>query len=359
MGKGFSTISVSGGKAFCNAERDGKEYCVALNGENGTELWATVIDESIQDRQGGDGPRSTPTVDGEHVYVLGTHLKLLCLNVADGKPAWTADLKNEYGGKEPRGWGSAASPVIDGERIFVNCGAGKGQSLLALDKATGKKVWAAEDDSLVHSTPTPATIHEVRQIIFLTGTGLVSVKPEDGKVLWRYTFPHKTSTAASPVVGNDMVYCSAAYGVGAAACRIVKTDSGFEAKELWRAEGKLMNHWTTPIYKDGYLYGLFKEPSSLRCIEMATGKEAWNQPNFSWRGATTLVDGCILVQDSNPKKDREAGDLVLVEASPKGYHEIARCHPLDGQSWNMATIANGRIYARSAKEAVCLDVSGK
>src|SRR5258706_13254727 len=171
MGLGFSNISVAGGKAFCNAEREGKEYCVALNGDNGTEVWATPIDDSIQDRQGGDGPRSTPTVDGDRVYVLGTHLKLMCLSAADGKPVWTVDLKREYDVKEPRGWGRAASPVIDGDRIFVNGGGGKGRSLLAFDKGTGKNVWASEDDGVVHSSPTPATILGVRQIIFFTAKG--------------------------------------------------------------------------------------------------------------------------------------------------------------------------------------------
>lgn len=351
-GLGFAAISISGDRGFCFVERNAQEVAVCFDAANGKDVWAVAIDKSITDRQGGDGPRSTPAIDGDNVYILGTHLKILCLNKADGAIVWQHDLKKEFGGKEI-GWGSAASPLVEGNLVFACGGGGNEQSLLAFNKKTGSLVWKAENDKLTHATPVPATILGTRQVIYLTQSGLVSVVPESGKVLWRYSFPYKTSTASSPIVAGEIVYCAAAYGVGAGACKVFKTDAGFTAGEIWRvAGGEMQNHWTTPVYHDGYVYGLYKEPSSLRCIEIATGKEMWSQGGFGWQGATILVDGHVLVQDNK-------GALVLVEATPKGYHEVARTQPLSGKCWTMPAISNGHVFARSDHEMVCLDLSGK
>lgn len=350
MGLGFSAVSVAGKNAFVNGEKDGQECCFCLDANSGKTNWVHPFDKAITDRQGGDGPRSTPTVDGDHVYLLGTYLKLICLTT-DGKPVWQVDLQKQYGAKVP-GWGGAASAVLDGDAIFVNTGGGKGRSLLAFDKSTGKQLWATQDDGLVHSSPTVATIAGQRQVVYLTATGVVACKPEDGTVLWRYAFPHKTSTAASPIVGDDMVFVSAAYGVGAGCCKITKSGDTFTAQELWRTPGKLQNHWTTPVFYDGHLYGLFKEPAALRCIEMATGKEKWAglAGKEIWRGATIFVDGCVLVQGNE-------GDLYLVEATPEKFNQLAHCKSLSGKCWTMPTVANGRIYARSDHEVVCLQAA--
>jgi len=349
VGEAFGAISVSGDKAFCFMQRDEKEVAVAMDRQTGKELWAVPLGESIKDRQGGDGPRTTPAVDGDKVYVLGTWLNLVCLNAADGKTVWSHDIEKEFGGVVPK-WGNAASPIIEGDLLFV-CGGGRGQSIIAFDKTTGNVAWKKHDDEITHASPTPATIHGVRQIIFRTGSGLVAVAPKTGDVLWRYAIPHRVSSAASPVVGGDIVYTSSAYGIGAGACKVTKTDAGFSAAEVWRDAG-LQNHWTTPVYHDGYLYGLYKQPSTLRCIEMATGKEVWSKSGFGWGGATILVEGNVLVQD-------ERGELVLVKATPEKYTELTRAHPLGGKCWTMPVISDGRIYARSTQEAVCLDVAGQ
>jgi len=199
----------------------------------------------------------------------------------------------------------------------------------------------------------PVTMHGVRQVIFFTQGGLVSVTPAKGEVLWRFPFPFRTSTAISPVVWQDIVYCSAGYGVGGGACRVSKRASGFEAREVWRNKD-VISHWATPVCQDGYLYAVigFKEfgTAPLKCIEIATGREKWAQPGFGSGGATVLVDGHVLVQG-------DRGPLVLVEAKPDAYKEIARAQPLGGKCWTMPVVSNGRVYARNTKEGVCLDVA--
>jgi hypothetical protein len=172
-------------------------------------------------------------------------------------------------------------------------------------------------------------------------------------VLWRYSFPYRTSTASSPVVGGDIVYCSAGYGVGAAAVRITRSGGEFAATELWRRPNELMNHWSTPVYHDGHVYGLFgfKQYGQvpLKCIEIATGKELWSKTGFG-QGGTILVGNHVLALAEN-------GDLILVEATPKSYNEVARTKAVSGKCWNNAAVSNGRIYARSTKEGVCFDVT--
>jgi outer membrane protein assembly factor BamB len=365
LSDGFSSFATGGGKAFTLVERmvDGarEEVCVALDANDGRELWASPLgiakydnggNDGAPNNSGGDGPRSTPTYDDGRVYTFSSRLVLECRAADSGKVIWLKDLMKEYQGRIIT-WENAASPMIDEGLIFA-AGGGPGGALMAFDKQDGHLVWKGEDDKMTHSTPTVATIHGVRQVIFYTQRGLVAVVPKTGKVLWRYPFRYSTSAAITPVVAEDVVYCSAGYGVGAGACRISKTAEGFTATQLWyEPVNVLNNHWSTPVCQDGYLYGLFGFKqfgrAPLKCVEIATGKVVWSKDGFG-PGGCTLVDGYVLVLS-------DTGDLVLVKATPAGYSETARTHALTGKCWNVPCVSNGRIYARSTKEGVCLDVA--
>lgn len=363
---GFSTFAVADGKAFTLVSRTfdsvKNDVCLALDAASGKELWAASLgytkydgggDDGAPDNRGGDGPRSTPSVDGNRVYVLSGGLTLWCLDSGTGKPVWKKDLVKEHGARNIT-WQGAASPLIEGNSIFV-CAGGAGQSLLCFNKTTGALVWKAENDAMTHVTPVAATILGQRQVLFFTQAGLVSVAPGNGQVLWRYTFPYRTSTAASPVVGGDIVFCSAGYGVGAGAVKISKEGSGFKATELWRKQNQLINHWSSSVYRDGHVYGLFGfkqwQKVPLKCIDIATGDEKWSMDGFG-QGGTILVDGSLVTLAEN-------GELVVVDAVPDAYKETARVKAVTGKCWNSPAVAGGRIYARSTKEGVCLDVSGK
>jgi len=364
LNNGFSAFAVASGKAFTLVERNienvPNEVCVALDADMGKELWATPLgfakyddggDTGAPGNTGGDGPRSTPAADSNRVYVLTANLGLLCLDARTGRAVWKKDLPREHGARNIH-WQNAASPVLEGNLIFV-CAGGSGQSLLCFHKATGAVVWRSQSDAITHATPVVATIHGHRQVIFLTQSGLVSVVPGTGQVLWRHSFPYRTSTAASPVVGGDIVYCSAGYGVGAGAVKITRNGTTWKATELWRKENDLINHWSTPVYYDGHIYGLFGfkqwERVPLKCIELATGQEKWSHNGFG-QGGTILADGHVITLAEN-------GDLVVVEARPAAYRVAARHRAVTGKCWNNAAVANGRIYARSTKEGVCLDVA--
>ena len=365
---GFSSFSVAGGRAFTLVLRDidgaSQETLLALDANTGRELWIAPLgsvkfdgggDSGASDNKGGDGPRSTPTSDGAHVFTLSSKLVLQSFDAAAGKVAWTKDLVAEHAGRNIQ-WQNAASPLLEGGLLYV-AGGGPGESLLAIDAKDGKVAWKAFDEKMTHATPVPATILGQRQVIFFLQSGLLAVEPKTGRELWRYNFNYSTSTAASPVVVGDIVYCSAGYGVGAGAARITKSGDVFTATEVYRMRGNkpLANHWSTPVAKDGHLYGLFqfKEYGSgpMKCIDIANGTVKWEQPGFGPGQVILAGDQVIALSD--------AGELVLIDAKPDAYKELARADVLDGKCWSTPILANGRIFARSTKEAVCLDVSGK
>jgi len=365
LNSGFSSFAVSQGRAFTLVRRmvddQDQEVCLALDTETGNELWATPIDAASYINGGtgtgdGDGPRSTPTVDGDRVYVFSCNLKLACLEASTGNSIWSLDLtRSPYNGRNIN-WQNAASPLIDGDLIFVNCN-GSANNLLGLRKTDGTQVWRRYSDKMTHATPVATTILGVRQIIFYTQPGLVAVVPETGVELWRYNFRYnETSAAASAVVADDIVFCSAAYNSGAGAVRITKSGSTFTATELWRFTGSSMgNHWSTPVAYNGYFYGLFGDSGSarLKCIEAATGTATWPEGVAGFGpGGILVVDGKLLILGTT-------GEIVLAEPNPTAYTEIARAKILSQYCWNSPAISNGRIYARGTSEGVCLDVAAK
>lgn len=363
---GFSSFAVADGKAFTlvlrTIEGSKQEVCVAVDANTGKELWSVVTgpgkydsggDSGAADNKGGDGPRCTPAVSDGKVYVYTQTMVLYCLEAATGKTLWKKDVMADHAGRNIS-WKSAMSPVIDGDLVFI-AGGGAGQSLLAINKNSGEVAWKDHNEKITHATPVVATIHGTRQVIYFMQSGLVSVEPKTGKALWRFPFRFNVSTAASPVVAGDIVFCSAGYMVGGGACKIVKEGDGFKATELWKIEGdkQVANHWSTPVYKDGHLYGAFsfKEWANgpLKCVEVATGKVKWTQPGFGAGQVILVGDNMVGLSDN--------GQVVVVEANPTEYKEVSRAKVIDGKCWSTPTISNGRLYARSTKEGVCLDLN--
>lgn len=356
---GLSSFAIGGGKVITLVtEKVGKnniETCVAFDENNGKKLWAVAMGAGgkidggggagTKGNKGGDGSRSTPSIDGDKVYVFDAFLTVHCLNLADGSEVWKRDLIEKNGAKNIR-WQNAASPVIDGDRIYV-AGGGKGQALLALNKSDGKVIWEGENDQFTHATPIVGEVQGVKQVIFFTQRGLVALTPEKGEVLWRYAFPYRTSSAASPVIWEDIIYCSAGYGVGAGAVKISKDGSKWSVEEIWRTPKKNINHWSTPVVKDGYLYGMFsfKEfgKGPLACVDIRTGEMKWSQVGFG-------PGNVLLGKEGNVLALSDAGELVLVDANPSAYKEIARVKAVDGKCWSSPAVADGKIFVRSTTE---------
>jgi len=354
---GFSSFTVADDRAFTLVGKEDHEVCVALNADTGATIWEVTLgssdyghgggDAGAPGNKGGDGPRATPVTDGKNVYVYDAQLVLRCLDAATGNEVWKHDIMAEFAGRNIK-WFNATSPVMDGDRIYVG-GGGAGQSFLAFDKNDGALQWSTGDDTITHATPQIAEIEGKKQIIFFTQSGLTSLDTQDGQLIWKTDFPFSVSTAASPVVSDDLVYCSAGYGVGAGLFRV---NGKQEPDEVWFKSNELMNHWSTPLARDGHLYGIFEFKkygrAPLQCVDLATGEIKWSERGFG-PGNCILVDDRLVVLS-------DAGEVVIVEANPNGYREISRQDVLEGKCWSTPAYSDGRIYVRSTQEAACLQL---
>ncbi|TWU59755.1 outer membrane biogenesis protein BamB [Rubripirellula tenax] len=354
---GFSSFSIANGKAFTIIGRNDKETVVAMDANTGKEIWSAPMgsskyqqgggDAGDKNNRGGDGPRSTPCVDGGRVYVYDSYMVLRCYDAATGKAVWQHDIIKEHNGRNIS-WLNATSPVIAGNMVFVG-GGGSGQTFLAFAKSSGKLVWQSGDEKITHATPTVAKGRRGDEVIFLAQSGLVSVDAKTGRELWRAKFPYSTSTAASPVTDGPFVYCSAGYGVGAGLFKVNGTPT---ADEVWFKPNELMNHWSTPVVHEGHLYGIFEfkkyGKAPLQCVELATGEIKWAERGFGPGNCILAGDKLVVLSD--------AGEVAIVKADPSGYQEIARQDVLDGKCWSMPAISNGKVFVRSTKEAACVSV---
>lgn len=355
----LSSIAVADGRAFTQARRrvgsQDREHVVALEAATGKELWAVDVD--LADYPDGgvggdDGPRSTPAVENGRVYVFTTYLRLYCFDAATGREIWKRDFPSELGSSVVS-WQNAASPVLVGDLILVN-GNGSPNRLMGIRKSDGSTAWRKHDARMTQATPVAATVAGVSQVIFFAQPGLFSVRPETGDLLWQFAFPFSTSTAASPVVADDVVFCSAAYSSGSGAVRLTASGTSLSSRELYKRRSANMAHWATPVAKDGHLYGVFGQSSlSVRCVQAASGTETWRTVGV---GTGEIGYGSILLVDGRLFLCSESGEIVLAEADPQAYREIDRFQAVSGKCWNSPAIADGILYARSTSQIAAIDL---
>lgn len=363
VGGGFSSFVTGDAKAYTVIPMNGRETAIAVDRKTGKTLWQTPLGETgyrsggergAEGNDGGDGPRATPAYAEKRVFVFGGKFDLYALDCGSGRILWQRDLIKEFGGREIT-WSNAAAPLIIGNRVLV-AGGGANQSYLAFRADTGDVVWKTGSDDATHSTPIVTTIHGKEQAIFLVKRGLVSLDPADGRELWHYPFPHRTSTAASPVVWNDIVNCAAGYQVGGAACQVTRTGETWETTELWRSPGNDTSaHWSTAVAHEGHLYGIYGHrdyaKNSFKCIDIRTGKIHWEKPGFGPSQVIMAGDRLVATTDF--------GELVLIEPTPAAYREHARAKVIAGKVWASPALSDGQLLLRSTTQGLCLDVTAK
>lgn len=359
----WCSMSVSGGRVFTQANRringQAREVCVALDAASGAQLWATALDVADYPDGGtgsNDGPRSTPTVDGDRVFVLTSYLKLHCLDARSGSVVWSRDFIAENPGARVIAWQNAASPLVVGDLIYLNSNV-PGRSLTAVRKSDGTTAWGVQSDLMTHATPTFAAIDGVPQVVFLTGSGLAGLEPETGSVLWRHSFaPSATSTAASPVVGGNVVYASSAYALGAWTARVGRVGTQFVVSQPdFKRSSAHQNHWASPVHHEGHVYGIVERSlRSLACMDLAGRTNRWTTSTV---GSGNPGFGTVIKAGRHLLVLTERGELVLVDPSPAAYRELARFQATASTCWNHPALANGRLYVRASTEAIALDLA--
>jgi outer membrane protein assembly factor BamB len=345
LGDGYSGMTVAHGKVYTMYGAGGDEILAAFDAESGRQVWRLRVDANRRDPMGG-GPRSTPTADGSRVYALGAMGQLVAVDAERGTPVWQLDLKAAYGARPPQ-WGVSTSPVVAGELLLLDVGGRSGYSLVALDKASGKLRWHSQTDEAGYSTPLVVTAAGRKQVLFFTASALVSVALDDGALNWRY--PWKTSydvNAAMPVfIPPDKVLISSSYDVGAAVLGIRATQRGLEVQEVWKSR-VLKNHFNSSVLVDGVLYGF--DDGTLKAIDPSGGEEHWRQRGFA-KGSLIYADGHLIIFG-------ERGQLAVAEATPEAYRERSSAQVFNAKTWTMPTLADGRLFLRSERELVALDL---
>ena len=345
-GDGYSGISISQGRVYTMFGEGENEIVVCLDAATGKEIWRFRSDSKYRN-QFGNGPRSTPTVDSELVFTLGAKGKLYALNAKLGTKVWGHDLRKEYGGKMPT-WGVSTSPLVEGNLLLVDVGGKNGYGIVAFNKENGKVVWKSKTQLPGYSAPIAVTVNGIRQIIFFTGTSLISVSPKDGKQYWRY--PWRTSydvNAATPIfIPPDKVFASSGYDKGAVVLKMKTSNGAVQIEEIWKSR-VMRNRFSSSILYGNHLYGF--DEATLKCVDVNTQEKKWAKSGFG-KGSLIYADGHLIVLS-------ERGKLVLIEATPTEYLEKASAKVLKDKCWTVPTLVNGKLYIRNQKEILCLDIS--
>jgi outer membrane protein assembly factor BamB len=351
IGQGYSAPAVAGGRIYLMGEDDKSSYVHALDAKNGSILWSTPVGKT-----GGnyEGPRSTPTVDGERVYALGQWGDLVCLSAKDGKEVWRKNLADDFKG-QMGDWQYTESPLVDGKRVVVTPGGPDG-AMLALDKSNGKPLWRTKDftDQAQYSSIVLAKIGGKPTYLQLTQRSLVGVNPENGSLLWRAERPGQTAVIPTPVYADNHVFVTSGYGVGGDLFKITPTGGKFTAARVYH-ENDLDVHVGGVVLLDGHVYGT-TDPGTLTCFDLLTGKTKWADEGPG-KGATVYADGHLYVRNEGTP-----GDVTLVEATPKGYVEKGFLKQPQGSgknTWPPPVIADGKLYLRDQDVLLCYDVKAK
>jgi len=366
FGGGFSSVSVVGERIYTMGDLQDAQYVIAANRSDGKQLWKTKVAPAWKNKY--LGPRSTPTVDGDRLYVVTTEGDVYCLAAATGEVRWKRSLSDDFGGRMMRyenthQWKFSESPLVDGDKLIVTPGV-PDAGLVALDKKTGKEIWRAKlpelgqngDDGAGYASVVVSNAGGVRQYVQFVGRGVIGVEAKSGRFLWGYNrIANGTANIATPIIDGDYVFASSGYGTGSVLLKLSRNENGFEVKEVYFLEANTMqNHHGGVILHEGYLYtGTGHNKGFPISVEMTTGKVAWGpeRNKGSDSAALSYADGHLYFRYQN-------GLMVLVEATHEGYRERGSFMIPDVvlQSWPHPVIVDGKLYLREQDHLFCYDL---
>jgi outer membrane protein assembly factor BamB len=347
-GGGYSSFAIAHGCAFTLEQRRDNETTVAYEFKSGREIWTSAWPDRFQEYFSEEGPRSTPTFDDGKVYVFGAMGELRCLDAPTGKVVWSNNIVVENHGNVPS-YGIAPSPLVLGDKLIVQSGAGNGKSVLCLDKRDGKLLWSALDDPTGYASPALVNICGQDQIIVCAETRTLGLNIKDGKAFWEIPWRvlHNQMPIAQPVLlGTNRFLLSAGYFTGCAVVEVTYTASAFTVRTVWQNKN-LKNKFTSSVFYQGYVYGL--DEDILTCLDAATGERKWKDGRYGY-GQLLLASGHLVILSGE-------GELALVKATPERYEELSRFQAIKGKTWNHPAIADGKILVRNAQEMACFQIS--
>jgi len=341
VGVGFSSFAVAAGRAYTIGWADDQEHVYALDVETGKTVWKHSFPSDLGDKYFEGGPCSTPTVDGDRLYVLGRWGELFRFDAATGRLAWSKNLRKETKVRIPD-WGFAGSPRVYGDLLLLNLG----EAGAAVDKNTGTLAWRSADQDAGYSTPLPFQDGGVERLLVSSGKAWIAVDPRTGKEAWRIPWVTQYGVnAADPIVAGDLLFVTSAYGKGCGLFKMGSPDPVWESKVL-------SMQMSPPVLIDGHLYGfdgMGGKPSKLKCVEMATGAEKWTQDGLGCGTVIAATSSLIVLS--------ERGELLVAPATPSGFRPAVRARVVEGKCWTPPVLSNGRLFCRTgAGDVVRVDL---
>jgi len=354
LGSGYSGMAVVGDRIFTIGDRPDASFVNVLKVADGKQVWSAKLGKA--GAPGGfEGPRSTPTVDGELVFAIGQFGDIAAFEASNGKERWHKELVKDFGGTRAE-WGYTESPLVDGEQVVFTPGGSKG-AVAAVNKQTGETIWQSKEftDLAHYSSLITAEIGGVRQYIQLTAASVAGVAAKDGKLLWRAPRRGATAVIPTPIYSEGFVYVTSGYGVG---CNLFKVDAShgnFSASQVY-ANKVMVNHHGGVVKIGEYVYG-YSDGKGWTCQNFKTGQAVWQDKEHLDKGSLTCADGRLYLRQENGP-----GTVALIEPTPTGYKEHGRFNQpdrTDKNSWTHPVIANGKLYIRDQDLLLCYDIKAK
>ncbi len=347
LGEGYGSLAIRGDRIYIQGVQNHESSVFCLQRGNGKTIWTSALaDRMEQDR--GSGPRGTPTLDGDRLYALAENGELACLRAQDGAKVWRRNILQDFNGENPH-WLLSESPLIDGDHVIVTPG-GRGATIVALDKASGKTIWTSQDlsDHAAYSSCILADVQGVKTIMALTAQAGVGVRASDGKLMWRYEgVANRTANIATPVFHDNKVFYTSAYGTGCALLGLTAQNGMVKADEIY-FNREMKNHHGGVVFVNGFVYGY--SDAILTCMEFNTGRVAWKD--------RSVGKGCLMEADGNLYLLSEANVAGLAEATSSSYREKGRFSiPDQGwPSWAHPVVCGGQLYLRNQGWLSCYNV---
>ncbi|MCA8990660.1 MAG: PQQ-binding-like beta-propeller repeat protein [Planctomycetaceae bacterium] len=362
-GRGYSSLAIADGRIYTLGDApstadDADEYLLCFDVKTGEQLWKTKTGPAwTNGKESWQSSRSTPTVDGNSIYILTAHGKLIHFT-ADGKEVWQKSMQEDFGGNKADGWGYSESVLIDGDVLVCTPG-GEKNTMVALNKKTGEQIWStsrAEDRGAGHASVVISNIKGTKVYVQTTGSGAMGVRAKDGKLLWTYDIKKTTAVIPTPIVRDDLVFFSAGYGTGGTLVRQVpNSDGGIDAQEIFPTTPDLGNKHGGIILVGDYLYGDSDDKGIPFCADLMTGEIKWKSRGTGRSSASvTAADGKLYIRFAD-------GTMVLANASADEYKELGSFKvPGSGErpSWAHPVVYDGKLYLREGDAILCYDVRG-
>jgi outer membrane protein assembly factor BamB len=369
-----SDYEITSGEVFNNpggrAQLQGKERVHCLDLATGATVWTHAMDRPYNLSYPG-GPRATPTVSGDKVYVLGAEGDLLCLDAKSGDVVWKKDLQKEYKTESPM-WGFSAHPLVVGDLLYCLVG-GEGSVAVAFDKNTGEEKWRALSAAEPGYCPPTLINHAgVDQLLIWHPESLNSLNPDDGSVYWSLALkPGYGMSIMAPQKEGNRLFAS---GIGRIGAAMELDGSTPGAKFLWRATPKqaVFCANSTPQIVDGVIYGCDIDSSTMIAARLEDGERLWQtaKPIFCEKAidGDTRHGTVFLTRHEESGKFflfSEIGDLVVANLTPTGYEEIARVNLLEPTNeafgrpvvWTAPAFAGRSVIVRNDKEIIRVNLA--